>query len=95
MLLTWQNGDGSKQEPYSGDFEKAMASIKAKTLIVSCKTDFYFPPEDSEYERKCPSPGHGKLAVIPSDGGHWAGGPGDSKEDVKWLDNQIRDAFEN
>jgi homoserine O-acetyltransferase len=25
--------------------------------------------------------------------GHWAGGPGDSKEDVKWLDDKLRDFF--
>jgi hypothetical protein len=23
--------------------------------------------------------------------GHWAGGPGDSKEDVKWLDERLRE----
>ena len=43
MLHTWQAGDVSKQEPYKGDFEKAMASIKAKTLVLPSKTDLYFP----------------------------------------------------
>ena len=43
MLRTWQSGDCSLQEPYNGDFEKAMASIKAKTLVLPCKTDLYFP----------------------------------------------------
>lgn len=43
MLQTWQSGDVSKQEPYNGDFEKAMASIKAKTLVLPSKTDLYFP----------------------------------------------------
>jgi homoserine O-acetyltransferase len=43
MLQTWQNGDVSQQEPYNGDFEKAMASIKAKTLVLPGKTDLYFP----------------------------------------------------
>jgi len=43
MIQTWQNGDVSMQEPYNGDFEKAMASIKAKTLVLPSKTDLYFP----------------------------------------------------
>lgn len=43
MIQTWQNGDVSKQEPYNGDFEKALAAIKAKTLVLPAKTDLYFP----------------------------------------------------
>ena len=43
MLQTWQSGDCSLQEPYNGDFEKAMQSIKAKTLVLPAKTDLYFP----------------------------------------------------
>ena len=90
MAQTWAAADCSKQEPYNGDFEKAMGSIKAKTLVIPCKTDLYFPPEDSEYEVQNMSPGIGKLEVISSIWGHWAGGPGDSKEDVKWLDEKLK-----
>ena len=43
MLHTWQAGDVSQQEPYNGDFEKAMGAIKAKTLVLPAKTDLYFP----------------------------------------------------
>jgi len=43
MLRTWQNGDISKQTPYDGNFEKALASIKAKALVLPSKTDLYFP----------------------------------------------------
>jgi homoserine O-acetyltransferase len=43
MLHTWQSGDVSKQEPYNGDFGRAMAAIKARTLVLPCKTDLYFP----------------------------------------------------
>lgn len=43
MLQTWQNGDVSQQEPYNGNFEKAIASIKAKILVMPGKTDLYFP----------------------------------------------------
>jgi homoserine acetyltransferase len=94
MLLTWQSADCSKQEPYNGDFELAMRSIKTKTLVLPCKTDLYFPPEDSEYEVANMAAGIGELNIFPSIWGHWAGGPGDSKEDVKWLDARMRDFFE-
>ncbi|KAK5089633.1 hypothetical protein LTR70_006556 [Exophiala xenobiotica] len=89
MLQTWQSGDVSKQEPYNGDFEKAMAGIKAKTLVLPSRTDLYFPPEDSEYEVKCMCPGVGELNVYPSIWGHWAGGPPGNMEDVKWLDERL------
>lgn len=34
--------------------------------------------------------GVGVMIPFPSIWGHWAGGPGDSKEDVKWLDEKLR-----
>jgi homoserine acetyltransferase len=74
MANTWQAGDCSQQEPYNGDFDKAMEGIKAKTLVLPAKTDLYFPPEDSEIEVKAMRPGVGELKVIPSIWGHWAGG---------------------
>ncbi|PYH45688.1 homoserine acetyltransferase family protein [Aspergillus saccharolyticus JOP 1030-1] len=94
MLQTWQNGNVANQEPYNGDFEKAMASIKAKALVLPGKTDLYFPPEDSEYEVACMAPGVATLAIFPSIWGHWAGGPGLSKHDVAWLDKKLSDFFE-
>jgi len=36
-------------------------------------------------------PGVGELVAFPSDWGHWAGGPGDSKEDVEWLNEKLRE----
>ncbi|OKL55460.1 hypothetical protein UA08_09316 [Talaromyces atroroseus] len=93
MIHTWQSGDVSKQEPYNGDFEKAMAAIKAKTLILPSKTDLYFPPEDSEYELACMSEGVGALDVYPSIWGHWAGGPPGSVEDMHWLDERLKKIF--
>ncbi|GAB1742082.1 hypothetical protein NU219Hw_g7470t1 [Hortaea werneckii] len=94
MLHTWQAGDCSDQEPYQGDFAAAMRGIKAKALVLPCKTDLYFPPEDSEIEVKHMRPGIGELKVFPSIWGHWAGGPGQSTEDVKWLDERLHEFFE-
>ncbi|KAJ4373147.1 hypothetical protein N0V83_003438 [Neocucurbitaria cava] len=93
MALTWQAGDCSQQEPYNGDFKKAMEGIKAKTLVLPAKTDLYFPPEDSEIEVQNMKSGVGTLKVFPSIWGHWAGGPGQSTEDVKWLDDNLREFF--
>jgi hypothetical protein len=74
MAHTWQAGDCSNQEPYNGDFKKAMQGIKAKTLVMPAKTDLYFPPEDSEIEVEAMRKGVGELKVFPSIWGHWAGG---------------------
>lgn len=94
MAHTWQAGDCSQQEPYNGDFRKAMQGIKAKALVLPAKTDLYFPPEDSEIEVANMREGVGELKVFPTIWGHWAGGPGDSADDVKWLDDNLREFFE-
>ncbi|KAG9959417.1 homoserine acetyltransferase, partial [Aureobasidium melanogenum] len=95
MLHTWQAGDVSAQPPYNNDFPAAMKAIKAKALVLPSKTDLYFPPEDSEYEVQCMNEGIGRLEVFPSIWGHWAGGPGQSEQDVKWLDEKLREFFAN
>ena len=48
MLYTWQSGDVAQQEPYNGDFAKAMQGIKAKALVMPSKTDLYFREQLSE-----------------------------------------------
>ncbi|KAI9162757.1 substrate transporter [Paramyrothecium foliicola] len=93
MLHTWQSGDVSKQEPYNGDFEMAMAAVKARTLVLPSQTDLYFPPEDSEYEVACMDPKVASLDVFPSIWGHWAGGPPGNMEDVEWLDKRLATVF--
>ena len=90
MLQTWQLGDISAAPfQYSGDLASALQSIQASTLVIPSETDLYFPPEDSRFEVKNMAPGKASLAVIPSTWGHWAGGPADSKEDWRFLDEQI------
>ena len=39
------------------------------------------------------TPDIGEMIAFPSIWGHWAGGPGDSVEDVKWLDEKLRKHF--
>jgi homoserine acetyltransferase len=65
-------------------FQKALSSIKAKTVILPSQTDLYFPPEDSEIEQQHIG-SNVKLTVIPSDAGHWAGF--NMEKDTKFLDN--------
>lgn len=68
------------------DYVSALKGIKAKVLVMPCRTDQYFPPEDSEIEVKHLQ--HGTLAVIESTWGHTAGG-GANPADAQWMDKQI------
>ncbi|WP_439529277.1 alpha/beta fold hydrolase [Pannonibacter sp.] len=89
MLWTWQNGDISDNELYNGDFRKALGAIKAKAYVMPSRTDLYFPPEDSEFEvAHMPN---AKLIVFESVWGHFAGGPGTSPVDVKFLDEKLKE----
>ena len=89
MLWTWQNSDISNNELYKGDYKKALGAIKAKTYVMPGKTDLYFPPEDSEFE--VANMPNAKLNPIPSIWGHFAGGPGTNPEDVKYLDQKLKE----
>lgn len=72
MLATWQAADISNDPRFDGDLARALAAITAKAVVMPCRSDLYFPPEDSEIEV-----GHmpnAELRVIPSVWGHMAGG---------------------
>ncbi|KAN0091173.1 Alpha/Beta hydrolase fold [Tylopilus felleus] len=87
---TWQVGDVSTIRD-NGDLGKSLSAITAKGLIIPCKTDLYFPPEDSENEMLYLK--HAKLVVIPSSWGHMAGG-GANAEDDKFLQSEIKKFLE-
>jgi homoserine acetyltransferase len=42
LLNTWQKGDISKVTGGNGNFEETLKAIKAKGLVMPCKTDLYF-----------------------------------------------------
>ncbi|WP_298220517.1 hypothetical protein, partial [Halothiobacillus sp.] len=89
MLWTWQQGDISNNPMYGDDFEKALGAIKAKAFVMPGQTDLYFPVEDNEYEvSKMPN---AELRPIPSIWGHFAGGPGMNKVDVKFIDDALKE----
>lgn len=93
----WQMGDvGSTKKGEAaqlrhapGDDQglgEALKSITAKVLLMPCRTDQYFPPEDNEGELKHLK--YGTLAVIESSWGHIAGG-GANPADIVFMDARI------
>jgi homoserine O-acetyltransferase len=86
QLWTWLHGDISDNPAYGGDFERALAAIKARTLIVPGELDRYFPPVDSENEaRRIPG---AKWRAIPSIWGHMALF---NPADVAFIDEALRE----
>jgi len=80
LLHTWQMGDVSSIR-HGGDLDKCLREIKAKGLIMPCRTDLYFTPEDNEIEVSHMK-NTAKLVVIESIWGHLAGGGSNAKDDV-------------
>ena len=88
MLATWQAADISAEPRFGGALEMALATISAKAMVMPCRTDLYFPPEDSEIEvAHLPN---AELRVIPSIWGHMAGS-GLNPEDANFINNALRD----
>ena len=84
-LATWQNADISKS--YDNNFVKALASIKAKTILMPCQHDLYFPPEDNAFEAiHIPNV---KFRPYNSVWGHCAANPGNDKGFEAALDKNI------
>ena len=88
-LRTWQGADVGKWRHTGGGFEQALASIKARAIVMPSRTDLYFPPEDSAVEvRHMPN---AELRVIESVWGHCAGGPGREASAMTQLQAAVED----
>ena len=86
MLATWQAADISADPRFGGDFVAALAAITARAVVMPCRTDLYFPPEDSEIEvAHMPN---AQLCTIPSVWGHMAGG-GLNPEDASFINTAL------
>lgn len=59
---------------------------EAESTSQSLPLNVNFPCKEHPLTREIGVP-------FPSIWGHWAGGPGDSVEDVKWLDQKLADFF--
>lgn len=88
MLWTWQNGNIGLTEGFDGSVEKALASIRAKAIVMPAQQDLFFPVCDEEYEVKFMP--NAELRIIPGVWGHFAGA-GLNAVDTKFIDNAVRD----
>ncbi|EJF57664.1 homoserine O-acetyltransferase [Dichomitus squalens LYAD-421 SS1] len=100
LINTWQDGDvtlvgkSSFRAAHDDDgFASVLRGIKAKGLIMPCKTDLYFPPEDSEIEVSHLGD-NAKLVVIDSVWGHMAGGGANARDD-DFIKTEVRKFLEN
>jgi homoserine O-acetyltransferase len=93
QAMTWQEADISADPRYGGDLPLALRSITARVLLLPSATDLYFRVADSEAE--VAHLRHGRLAVIPSIWGHWAGAPQDIPADREFLTAQVRAWLDN
>lgn len=91
-LWTWQRGDISANERYEGNFERALSAISARAIVVPCRTDLYFPPEDSANEvAHMPN---AELRVFDSPWGHCVASPGNVPAFQHFLDACVCELLE-
>ena len=83
-LATWQAGDISANPLYKGDFQAALGAIRARSILIPCTQDLYFPPEDNAIEAQhMPS---AKFHPYDSPFGHCAASPGNDAGFTMTLD---------
>ena len=92
QISTWRSSDISNNDLYGGDLSLALASIKARVTVLPCRSDAYFPPEDSELEVQLMD--NAMLRTIESQWGHWAGS-GRNAADSDFIRTQVRELLEN
>lgn len=88
MLRTWQDNDVGATPGFGGSLERALGSIRAKTVMMAGETDLYFTPEDIEYEASCIP--NAQFRVIPSVWGHQAGN-GLNPADNRFVEDRLRE----
>ncbi len=70
QLWTWLHNDLGDHADFGGDFDAALAAIRAPTIITHAETDSLFPLADSKDEAsRIPN---AKLRTIPTMWGHLA-----------------------
>jgi homoserine O-acetyltransferase len=89
QVATWQGADLSSNSTYAGDYPAALGAIRARTIVMPCRTDLYFPPEDSQIEVSLMP--NAELRVIESVWGHRAGAAGTDPIDTAFIDRAVRD----
>ncbi len=92
MIDTWLRCDLGDNPVYQGDYNRAMASITAKTLVMTATTDLYFTPEDCEAEAALMP--NAEYRPIPSIWGHRAGNPYQNPEDEEFIRGAIAELLD-
>jgi homoserine O-acetyltransferase len=89
MLDSWQCADISANDRFGGNFRRALRAIRARTTLVACSTDRYFPPVDNRHEAdlipRC------TLHELASPFGHCAFSPGKVPSAMRFLHGRLRD----
>jgi homoserine O-acetyltransferase len=91
-LATWQASDISVGPLYNGNFKMALKSIRAKTILMPCTQDLYFPPEDNAIEASYIL--NAELRPFDSPFGHCAANPGNDSDFEISLERAIGDLLE-
>ena len=85
---TWLHCDVGNNPTYKGDYQRALNSITAKTLVMPATTDLYFTPKDCQAEADLIP--HAEYLPIPSIWGHRAGNPYQNPEDEMFIRKAVR-----
>ncbi|MBR0870455.1 alpha/beta fold hydrolase [Bradyrhizobium tropiciagri] len=90
QIAIWQNGDISRCDEFGGDFNRALAAIKAHMLLMPGYTDRYFDMRDNEDELgRLVNARSAALHAIPSIHGHRAGNPINNAADRAFINAEI------
>jgi len=92
MSATWKSADIVNHKKFDQNFSKAMNAIAARTIVMPCKTDLYFPPEDSAIEVEAMQ--NAELRVIDSDWGHCAASPGRNATVMAYIESGFAELLE-
>ena len=92
MIDTWLHCDVSNNPTYQGNYQQALQSITAKTLVMPATTDLYFPPEDCQAEANLIC--NAEYLPIPSIWGHRAGNPYQNSEDELFIKEAIKELLQ-
>jgi len=87
MIDTWLHCDVSNNLNYEGDYQQALKSIRAKTLVMPSITDLYFTPEDCQAEADLIP--NAEYLPIPSIWGHRAGNPYQNPDDEMFIKKAV------
>jgi homoserine O-acetyltransferase len=87
MIDTWLRCDISDNPVFQGNYQQALQSIQARTLVMPSTTDLYFTPEDCYSEaQQIPN---ADFLPIPSIWGHRAGNPYQNPQDETFIRDAV------